>query len=414
MQRESLKCKGVRDLVPHDMATFRLIEHIFIDSCTKWGYEEVRTPTIEYLHLFTSAGTLSTSLLNKVYSFLDWDGWSGERVSLRPDGTIPVARLYMENLAKQKIDKLFYVTNVFSFEETKNENRERWQCGVEYFGNSDPISDFELLLLASNILNKLQVKNIEIKLSHSKLLKLLFKEMNLDVDEEKKILSEVKEGKWKSLIELNNHNSHTNSVFSIMLNMQGCSTSFLENIKSLPNISTELAIAIDTFASVTTLLDKFDVKYSIDITSTNTFEYYTGICYKFMHKAQTVAAGGRYDDLIPLLGGDRIPACGFALYVDPIMQFAQQSLNIKNKNIVSLKILQNNSKSLKSYFSLMEKLVENKFTVELYRAVNKNHYLWNISLGKKPNIFIVQNNTSHQTSELNSVNDVVNLISKNK
>ena len=89
------RCKGTRDLSPEEMARFRLIEGAFRDCCLKWGYEEVRTPTLEYLHLFTSTGTLTPSRLNKVYSFLDWDGWSGERVVLRPDGTIPVARLYV-------------------------------------------------------------------------------------------------------------------------------------------------------------------------------------------------------------------------------------------------------------------------------------------------------------------------------
>src|SRR5512136_622476 len=90
------KCKGSRDLSPQEMGRFRLIESAFRDSCLKWGYQEVRTPTLEYLHLFTAAGTLTPSRLGKVYSFLDWDGWSGERVVLRPDGTIPIARYYIE------------------------------------------------------------------------------------------------------------------------------------------------------------------------------------------------------------------------------------------------------------------------------------------------------------------------------
>ena len=92
------RCKGTRDLSPEEMTRFRLIEAVFRDSCLKWGYEEVRTPTLEYLYLFTSIGTLTPSLLSKVYSFLDWDGWSGERVVLRPDVTIPVARLYIESM----------------------------------------------------------------------------------------------------------------------------------------------------------------------------------------------------------------------------------------------------------------------------------------------------------------------------
>ena len=86
------RCKGTRDLSPGEMAVFRLIEGVFRDACLNWGYKEVRTPTLEYLHLFTSVGTLTPGMLGRVYSFLDWDGWSGERVVLRPDGTIPWRR----------------------------------------------------------------------------------------------------------------------------------------------------------------------------------------------------------------------------------------------------------------------------------------------------------------------------------
>ena len=109
------KCKGCRDLSPGEMARFRAIEDAFRETTAKWGYQEVRTPTLEYLNLFTSAGTLTPGMLGKVYSFLDWDGWSGERVVLRPDGTIPIARLYIDSMADREVAKLFYVNNIFIF-----------------------------------------------------------------------------------------------------------------------------------------------------------------------------------------------------------------------------------------------------------------------------------------------------------
>src|SRR4030066_201489 len=128
------KCKGMQDLLPGDMVRFRRIEDTFRTCCGNWGYREVRTPTLEYLYLFTAAGTLTPGMLSKVYSFLDWDGWSGERVVLRPDGTIPVARLYIDSLDKAELAKLFYVTNIFIFEETGTANREKWQGGVGVIG----------------------------------------------------------------------------------------------------------------------------------------------------------------------------------------------------------------------------------------------------------------------------------------
>src|SRR5262249_25715977 len=140
---ESLLCRGMRDLLPADMVRFRRIEQAFRDACRAWGYQEVRTPTLEHLYLFTSSGTLAPQLLGRVYSFLDWDGWTGERVVLRPDATIPVARLYREALGGGTA-KLSYVANIFRFS-PDDATREVWQCGAEVIGDTWPHGDLELV-----------------------------------------------------------------------------------------------------------------------------------------------------------------------------------------------------------------------------------------------------------------------------
>ena len=86
------RSRGMRDLLPDEMRAFRRVEDAFRAAATRWGYDEIRTPTIETYNLFTRAGTLTPAMLSHVYTFLDWDGWSGERVVLRPDSTIPVVR----------------------------------------------------------------------------------------------------------------------------------------------------------------------------------------------------------------------------------------------------------------------------------------------------------------------------------
>src|SRR5881409_162500 len=160
---DSMRPPGMRDMLPADMERFRLIESAFRNACLGWGYGEVRTPTIERLHLFTAAGMLSPQMLGRVYSFLDWDGWSGERVVLRPDSTIPVARLYVENLSSAAIQRLFYVQNVLRFAEG-DASREDWQCGVELIGDAQPLGDVELIQIAGEVLAALGV-DASLKLS---------------------------------------------------------------------------------------------------------------------------------------------------------------------------------------------------------------------------------------------------------
>jgi histidyl-tRNA synthetase len=78
-----LRTAGMRELGPEEMARFRRVERIFLETVAARGYLEVRTPTIEPLHLYTASGALSPQALDRVYSFLDWDGWSGSIVGVR-------------------------------------------------------------------------------------------------------------------------------------------------------------------------------------------------------------------------------------------------------------------------------------------------------------------------------------------
>ena len=224
------RCKGTSDLSPRDMAAFRLIEGVFRDCCLKYGYQEVRTPTLEYLHLFTSAGTLTPSMLNKVYSFLDWDGWSGERVVLRPDGTIPVARMYIDSMEDNELAKLCYVANMFVFDETGQKNREQWQCGAELIGAGSPLADTELVILSLEILKKLNIEGIELKLSHAGLIKAILGSLELSRDEQAKAFDQILDGNESAIAELKLKTPELEGTLSSLLNLKGQSSGFLENI----------------------------------------------------------------------------------------------------------------------------------------------------------------------------------------
>ena len=318
------RCKGMRDLLPEDMAKFRHIEGLFRGCCLKQGYEEVRTPTLEYLHLFTATGTLTPGMLGRVYSFLDWDGWSGERVVLRPEGTIPAARLYLENLERNDMTKLFYVENTFTFEETGEENRERWQCGAELIGSSLPLADVELILLAFEVLEKLGIGAVEVKLSHAGLIKALMVELGLGPAEQTEIWDQILEGNVKALEEVKAGDADLQRALPILLDIKGSSPGFVENIRALLGKALpKLEPSLNNLATIAELLGAMECPYQIDIASGRGFEYYTGVMLQFYAAAQSVGGGGRYDDLIPLVGGAPVPASGFALYMDQLMDLFQ-------------------------------------------------------------------------------------------
>ena len=314
------RCKGMRDLLPDDMAKFRHIEGVFRGCCLNHGYGEVRTPTLEYLHLFTATGTLTPGMLGRVYSFLDWDGWSGERVVLRPEGTIPAARLYLENLESGDITKLFYIQNTFTFEETGREERERWQCGAELIGSGQPLADVELILLALEVLGKLGMGGVEVRLSHAGLIKALLRELGLEPAKQTEIWDQVLEGNVKALRQIKAGDAELQQALPLLLEVKGSSPGFVQNVKVLSGKALPgLEPSLDNLATIAELLSAMECGYQIDIASGQGFEYYTGVMFQFYAVGQRLGGGGRYDDLIPLVGGPPVPASGFALYMDELM-----------------------------------------------------------------------------------------------
>ena len=314
------RCKGMRDLFPADMEKFRFINEVFRNACLKWGYEEVRTPTLEYLHLFTSAGTLTPSMLGKVYSFLDWDGWSGERVVLRPDATIPVARLYTESMAEKELAKLFYTANTFIFEETGKENREKWQFGAELIGLSSPLADVELIALALEILTKMGLGTVELRLSHTGIMRGILQKLDLNTEEQHRVFGRLLDGDASIISQI----KAEKPALAPLLDLQGQSSGFVKNLAtSLSLDEPGLRSQIDEFVFIADTLQQMGRHFRIDLASIRGFEYYTGIMFQVLVNDVKVGGGGRYDALIPAMGGKDIPASGFALYLDQLLELVK-------------------------------------------------------------------------------------------
>jgi len=358
------RCKGTRDLSPGEMAGFRRIEGAFRESCLGWGYAEVRTPILEYLHLFTSAGRLTPSMLSKVYSFLDWDGWSGERVVLRPDGTIPVARFYLDNMESAGLARLFYVESVFIFEETGREPRERWQCGAELIGGGSPLAEVELVALALEVLERLGIDGVEVRLSHAGLVRELLGRLGLSSKEQHKIFERVLDGDAEALAGLKIGKKGLARALPPLLDLKGKSSGFLKNLKALfPPELDGLKAGMDNFIAIVELLESLGCHYQIDLASGRGFEYYTGLIFQLFKDGEKVGGGGRYDALIPQMGGRDVPASGFALYLDRLMsRLVPETLDSPARSGVLVRVA---PEALKAGFSLAGALREAGYVARL-------------------------------------------------
>lgn len=412
---ENQTCKGMRDLLSGDMLRFRHIEDKFRTCCLKWGYQEVKTPTLEYIHLFTSTGTLTPGMLGKVYSFLDWNGWSGERVVLRPDGTIPIARLYINNLAEQEIARLFYITNIFSFDETGRENRERWQCGVEFLGSAEAAADAEIILLAREVMHNLGFDKLGLRLSHAGLVKALVKELGLSPGEETKMVSRLLDGDWQALTAVKSAKPEIDKLLSSLLDLKGKSSGFLHNAKALSlQASQGIKSNLDDFITIATLLDSLGCNYEIDIKAITGFEYYTGTCFQLLVEGEKVGSGGRYNDLIPLMGGRNVPACGFALYVDPLMNLLPLRSAEGDEPKVLIKAEDVTPEAIELCFSLAKSLRDAGYTTLFdFASQGKFDYWWSIVVPKKKSSpFTITNRKHGKQRRVVSIPELLDVIER--
>ncbi len=152
---------------------------------------------------------------------------------LRPDGTIPVARLYIDALAERGLAKLFYVTNVFAFEETGRDSRERWQCGAELIGANRALADVELLALALDVLQSLGLKGIKVRLSHAGLVSAILAKLELGSGEQDRIFDQLLDGDTEALAGLKPDKPELVEALTVLLDMKEKSSGFLQNIKAL-------------------------------------------------------------------------------------------------------------------------------------------------------------------------------------
>jgi histidyl-tRNA synthetase len=241
---------------------FQAIEKLFRDALNANNFTEIRTSTVQPLNLYTSAGTLTPSMLHGTYSFLDWDGWSGERIVLRPDVTVPAAQWYLNNM-EGKEAKLFYIEPVYRFIDDKN-NREIWQCGTEMIGISPETANAEIIKLVTELLGKLNLTTaIKVLITN--------KDDNLQTD----------------------------------------------NYETLPDGS----IAKRLIKALGNIFDKTGFSYEfIDASQNKKFEYYTNYAFSVIANDTEILSGGRYDNLCEELGGKNTYASGFAFNMNEIIK----------------------------------------------------------------------------------------------
>ena len=309
------KPKGTKDVLTEETIKWKYVEGTANSIFENYGYKEVRVPTFEYTELFERGVGDTTDVVQKeMYTFEDKGGRS---ITLRPEGTAGIVRAFIENgLTSRTLPfKAYYAMPMFRYENVqKGRYREFNQIGAELIGTASYLADVEMISMADKFLKELQLGEVyltinsigcpECRAKYQEALKqFIGKNINeycttckTRFDKNPMRILDCKEKKCKEL----------NQGAPVILDYlcDECRTHF-ENVKEG--------------------LDELGIKYVIDSSIVRGLDYYTKTVFEFISKSDgyTVLAGGRYDGLVKELGGQNVPAVGFAAGEERLISLLQ-------------------------------------------------------------------------------------------
>lgn len=305
--------KGTKDLMPKETALFRYLENEFLKVASSYGYNEIMTPVIEHTELFSRGVGSGTDIVQKeMYTFKDLGGRS---ISLRPEGTAGVARAYVQSgeLSKAKPVKYSYVSSCFRYEKPQSGRQRMFhQLGIECFGSKEVQADAEVIMLASDFLNNIGLKEITLKINSIGCSKCR--------EKYKEALVKYYESVSENLCETCKIRLNTNPMRLLDCKEDECTKYSSDAPSILDFICSECA---NDFSKLQELLTNAGIQYEVDPRIVRGLDYYNKTAFEFIHEKigakATVCGGGRYDNLINTLAGIKEPGIGFGIGLERLM-----------------------------------------------------------------------------------------------
>ncbi len=313
--------RGTSDILPKEQAYWRYIEQKVVNACQLYGYERIDAPAFEDTQLFSRSVGEDTDIVEKqMYTFEDR---GGNKITLRPEGTAPVCRAYLEhglhNLPQPV--KLYYIASIFRYERPQaGRYRQHYQFGYEAIGDDDPALDAEVIDMAWQFFLSLHLHHLSLNLNsigckkcrpgYLAVLKDYYANYTHDLCSD-----------CKTRLKRN------------PLRLLDCKKSLCQQIaNSAPRSTDYLCQQCDEhFNRLKRYLGLLDLPFVINHCLVRGLDYYTRTVFEVQPEAggaqSALGGGGRYDNLIEELGGKPTPALGFAAGIERII------LNLKKQDV---------------------------------------------------------------------------------
>ena len=305
--------RGTHDILPSEQPLWRLVTGEAERLCALYGYRPIQTPGIEDTGVFERTSGQGSDVVHKeMYTFTDRGNRS---LTLRPEGTAPIARAYLEHGLHREAQpvKLYTIATMYRYATPQRGRfREHWQLSVEAIGSSDPAIDAELIQLYDELLARLGVTKYQLQLNSigdQNCRPAYLEELTAWLDAHEDVLDEEAQQKRAT---------SPLRVFDVK------NERVQEALADAPKIGDALCDECRAhFEAVKANLDNYGVRYALVPTLVRGLDYYTRTAFEFVDEAigaqSSICGGGRYDGLIEQLGGKPTPGIGFGAGIERLL-----------------------------------------------------------------------------------------------
>jgi len=373
---------GMRDILDTEIKYFQKIEKVCQETADFYDFKKIETPILEASSLFEKGTGQSTDIVQKQMFILRTKG--GDLLTLRPDGTPSVVRAYleqgMESLAKPV--KLWYAGPFFRYERPQaGRYRQFYQAGFEVLGSDSWITDAQIIQIFYNILKNLGLKNLIV-------------EVNSIGDSQcrpyyKKVLVNYLKPLRNSLCSDCKRRLRENPLRILDCKDEKCQRIIKKGAPQfLDHVCKDCS---NHFKNVLETLEELEIPYKLNPYLVRGLDYYTRTVFEFFHESEegksqiAVVAGGRYDDLVKLLGGKPTPACGGALGLERVVNLIKkESKKISKPSPTKIFLAQVGTLAKRKALKLFEEFLKEK--IKVGESLNKDSLSLQLKIADKMNV----------------------------
>lgn len=308
--------RGLQDILPDKVEEWRLAESTFRQVCSRYRYEEIRTPVFEETELFTRAVGEETDIVSKeMYTFEDR---SGHSLTLRAEGTAPTIRAYLENNLRgqdrERLVKLFYIGPIFRYDRPQaGRYRQHHQCGLEALGSQNPAVDAEVIDLALGFYASLGITGVELRLNSVG--------CPACAPAYTEVLKQHVAPRLAEMCADCQRRFEANPLRMLDCKVETC-REITDGAPTMVDVLCEDCAS--HFIALQGHLERLDIPYVLDPRIVRGLDYYTKTAFEFKVSAglgaqDVIGGGGRYDGLIEQCGGPATPGVGIGMGIERIL-----------------------------------------------------------------------------------------------